>query len=792
MADSPRLRRYATFVVRHRWAVIAFGVITTAILASGLLRLRIEVDPDRALPQDHPYIVNLNELHRLFGDKNMVVIGLTPREGGVYSPAFLGKVWSLTRRLEQIPGAVRPLLQSIASPAMKDVQPTGDGIVVEPLMEEPPRTTAEADAIRERVRRNPAFRGTLVAADDSALAIYATFELSPVLPGYVNLHQAVMDAVRAEDDGTFTYALSGPVVIVSALTRYSEEMAYLFPIALLVIALVHFDAFRTLQATFLPLLTAILSVTWAVGFMGLLRVPLDSFNSTTPILILAIAAGHAVQLLKRYYEELERLRDSRAAVIESIARIGGVMIAASVIAALAFASLVTFGTASIRTFGVFTALGIVSTLVIELTIIPALRASLPAPRLSERQHEAAPHPWIDAGLRRLAKVVCGPGARSIVIAAIAVIGVSIGLAQRLQVDTSFKKYLPPGDPVRRDDESLNRTFAGTSNLIFLVEGPEEGAIADPAALRAIRDFQRRAESLPDVGKTLSIVDRVEILHRALAPDRATDGLPDSKALAIQYLFLYSLSGGDDLSTQISADNRVAKVTVLLRNDSTEFGRAMIENLAGILGEELPTEYRVRVAGSLASDGALTDTMVKGKAWNILQIGALTIVVAAVLLRSVLCGILVALPLAFAVAVNFGVMGVLGIRLDIGTSAIAAMAVGIGADYAIYYLFRLREEYRASGGDFDRATEQALATSGKAILFVSSAIAIGYLTLCLSGFRLYVQLGALVALAMVTSSVATLTVLAALASLVARTRWSDVLLGTASSPEVDESPYEVAR
>jgi len=123
------------------------------------------------------------------------------------------------------------------------------------------------------------------------------------------------------------------------------------------------------------------------------------------------------------------------------------------------------------------------------------------------------------------------------------------------------------------------------------------------------------------------------------------------------------------------------------------------------------------------------------------------------------GLLVAMPLGLTVAVNFGVMGLLGIPLDTITSAISAMAVGIGADYAIYFLFRVREEL-AHGGRLEDALGRALMTSGKAVLFVSSAIAFGYATLCLSGFGLHVQLGSLVALAMLVSSGSALVLLPA--------------------------------
>ena len=81
------------------------------------------------------------------------------------------------------------------------------------------------------------------------------------------------------------------------------------------------------------------------------------------------------------------------------------------------------------------------------------------------------------------------------------------------------------------------------------------------------------------------------------------------------------------------------------------------------------------------------------------------------------------------------------------------AVGIGADYAVYFIFRVREEFERTG-DLREATATALVTSGKAIAYVASAVAGGYLCLALSGFKVHVLLGVLVALTMLTSSAAT--------------------------------------
>ena len=180
-----------------------------------------------------------------------------------------------------------------------------------------------------------------------------------------------------------------------------------------------------------------------------------------------------------------------------------------------------------------------------------------------------------------------------------------------------------------------------------------------------------------------------------------------------------------------------------------------------MNENPPASFSICDAGGTsASNAALTQVMVRGKLLNMLQIAAIIVLVSALVLRSLVGGLLVATPLAVAVLVNFGVMGLAGIPLDVITSPIAAMAVGIGSDYAVYFLFRFREELAVSRTP-ELAVASTLQTSGKAIVYVSSAIAGGYLVLCVSGFVFHLELGVLVALAMVVSSLAAISLLPAL-------------------------------
>jgi predicted RND superfamily exporter protein len=749
-------------VIRFRWLVLVVLVALTVVLANGARRLHVEANPDRLLPQSHPYIETLNDLYRTFGDKNLVVIGLFPHDGQVFTPAFLRKIAAINARVEKIPGVNPSLVQSIAAPHVKDIRGTTDGIEVTPVMETPPTDAAGADEVRKRVFANEMYVGTLVAADARAAGIQASFDLTETTPDYLSLYRAVQKAVAAEDDGTFDTTLSGPVVYAARLTEHTARTLLFFPLALVVIGLVHYHAFRTIQGLVLPLVTALMAVVWAMGLMGLLGIALDPSNIATPILILAVAAGHAVQVLKRFYEEFDRTEDVHTAIVEAMRRVGPVMLAAGLVAALSFCSLATFSLASIRTFGLLTAFGIVSALVIELFGIPALRAMLPPPPERERELEAAAHPQMDAFLDACGRIAVGPGARRVLLVTAVIVALCVVLAFRVHIDMSYRRALGTSDPIYLGDARVNAELAGTNTLTLMVEGPGEGSMEEPAILKAIADLERLLRTQPNVGTGLSYVDFLRRMHQTLNADRPDAGeLPTTRRMAAQYLFLYGVSGGEDsLNTLLTPSHDKAKIRFLTHEDSTRYGDGLIRLVRDTVRTTFPDGYRVRFSGSLASVSAATEVMVEGKARNIAQIAAIIIIVSGLLLRSLVGGILVATPLVLTVAVNFGLMGLIGLPLDTNTSTIAALAVGIGADYAIYFLFRLREEVAREPG-FTTALRRALQTSGKAVLFVSSAIAVGYLTLCLSGFSHYVRMGGLIAAAMMVSSTSALILLPAL-------------------------------
>ena len=754
--------RYITFIVRYRLTIIVATLLVSAFFATQIGSLRVIVDPNDNLPQEHPYVIATNEIDRIFGGRNLVVIGVESVTGDIFQPQILAKLVRITDGILEIPGVVRSNVISLAARKAKDITGTEDGMTVRQLMEEVPQNAEEMARLKRALYANPIYVDSIVSRRGDMAVVIADFKFGAELRGYRAIKERVESVVNAELDATVRIFQSGISINLAWLEIYSERMAYLFFAALALIMGILYLSFRSLQGMLIPILTALMSVIWGLGVMGLLSIPMDTFNATTPILIMAVAAGHSVQILKRYYEEYARLHNNQQAVIESFAKIGPVMLTAGSIAVMSFLALTAFPTLTIRVFGIFTAIGIFSAMLLEMTFIPAFRSLLPSPKRSETERERSAD-GLDRPVRALGRVILERRWKMIfgslaVLATLLILGMS-----RLAVDNSLKGNFSADSPVRRDDVPLNAGMGGTNTFYLLIEGPEADSIKNPSVLRAMEAVQTYLqEQYAFVGKTQSLADFLKKMNRAMhADDPAFEQLPESRELTAQYLLLYSMSGDPgDFDSYVDYTYRTAVVWAYLKTDSTAYIERIISDLRTLVPQQFPPEYNVSVGGGMAQGAALNDVMVRGKLLNIGVIATSIYLISSLVLGSALAGIFVLIPLVLAVLANFGIMGWTGIRLDIGTAAVSAMAVGVGADYAIYVIYRMREEMRRHG-DPDKALYTTLSTAGKAVVYVALAVGAGYSVLMLTGFGMHARLGFLVAIAMAVSCLAAIVILPAM-------------------------------
>jgi predicted RND superfamily exporter protein len=757
--DSRVFRPLATWVVTHRLAVIAGILAITAFLFTRIGTLQLDNNPDSWAPQNHAYVATTKLLKEVFGGANVVIIGITPRQGDIYQPDVLAKIQRIQAGIEQIPHAVRHNVVSLASRKVKHITGGPEGMEVRQMLETVPRTPAEIERLKAAVASMPIYINSLVSPDGKSAAIVADFTQDATIPNFVVMLEGMRTVAERERDATVDIHYGGTPVIGEAADLQFMKMPIFFGSALLVIMVIQFWSFRSVQGMLLPVVTGILSVIWSLGLMAVLGVHMDPLNVTTPILVLAVAAGHAIQILKRYYEEYNRLlsegmppRDAnRAAVVESMVRVGPVMITAGLIAAITLFSLAGTGIAMVRHFGVFAGCGVLATMVLEMTIIPALRSALRAPKHREAANERRAGVF-DRFLIAVADTLVGGRASHLVAGGLAMLAVVGAGTLFLRVDNNFRLYHRPDSVLRVDDRVLNDTFGGTNTIQFLVQTPAPDSLKDPKVLQGISDLQAFFESQPNVGKTQSIADLVKRMNQAMhGDDPKYYSIPESSDLIAQYLFLYSLSGDpQDFDSFVDHDYRRAAVWTYFKDDSTTYADSVAKRAQEVVARSFPPGVTVSMGGTLPDAVALNEVIVNDKFRNMAQMAVVVFVLGAVVFRSLAGGLFVVTPLVAVALANFGVMGWLNTPLDISAMISAALAIGIGADYEIYLLYRFREELARSGNVLE-ATRDSLLTSGKAVLFVAISIIGGYAVLQFSDFAFFNQISNMVMATMAVSA-----------------------------------------
>jgi predicted RND superfamily exporter protein len=181
---------------------------------------------------------------------------------------------------------------------------------------------------------------------------------------------------------------------------------------------------------------------------------------------------------------------------------------------------------------------------------------------------------------------------------------------------------------------------------------------------------------------------------------------------------------------------------------------VIDAVNDYVSVHFPKNVRVVVGGFAALQGEMTTLVMRSQILSIVLSILVVIIILTIANRSFAAGLFAAIPLSLAILCNFGIMGLLGITLNMGTALIASLAVGIGIDYTIHFMEFFKTEYQA-GGDYLHRT---FTGCGKAILINAVSVGAGFAVLLFSQFRMIAELGGLVALSMIITAIISLTLM----------------------------------
>jgi len=793
------MNRLIRFAVDHPLWTIAASLVLVAAFAFPIQYLKQETDFREFLDDDDPIIVMMDEAEAKYGRSWGMMIMLL-NDNSVFNESTLAKIERMTDAIEAIPGikSVTTPLNSqtiVGTETEISVRKAAPGGVA-------PTTPEDMEIFQARVMNDENLVGGVISENGNAALINIELEVGAdeyaVTPEIVD----IVDANRGGGDTLYIY---GDAYFDNVMSEEMEnDILLLFPLAIVVMVILLFASFVTVRGILVPIAIVLLSVVVAMGAMVILGFPITPISLIAPVLLLAIGIADAIHVMNRYNEEVakfkvklepltERTEDElcaarRQAILNTMQEMTGPVIMTSLTTAIGFLSLLTAFMVPQRQFGIVTAIGVLAAMVFSLLLIPAILSLLKLPRTRN----------INKGVRPLTRVlmeferVTVSHRKIVLIGALIIFGIMLAAIPSLRVETSNEEFLGEDHEAVQVLDITSEYFSGDMSIMVEFDTGRSDGLKDPAVLNAMLDLET---FLLDhgVSKTFSLTTLVRQMNeRFNADDPAFYVIPEQRNVVSQLLLLFTFQGGT-MGDMALGDFSAGTVTGLYKMNSS----ADVSELAGAvqayLDEHFPEDgdLQVRMIGATVLMDRMFSQMTRSQ-----LIGLATTVVAVsllvmLLMRSIIAGLIAAIPLVLTVTFSMGIMAYTGQPLDMMTLMVSVVAVGIGVDYSIHFISRFRREYRESQ-DAERALQKTIRTTGRGITYNALTVALGFFILVFASFKGVRTFGWQIALTMAVSALSAISIIPAILvqwtpNFLSRPAWKrETLEADSSQPTSPES------
>ena len=721
-------------VVNRARVLLLVIFLLTCVFGFFAKDIRLDSSIESLLPQDDPEGRYYDDVRTLFGSDEVGVVGVLADD--IYTPDVLRKLQRLTTELGKIEG-----VQEVLSLA-NAVDPIADVLDPPPLVGNIPTTQAGLDKLRETLADRPIYLKNLVSEDGKAAAVNIFFSdttgdelIARRIDGQI---EAILDKERQTGPEQIFYTGLPRFKVYSAQVM-QEDQARFIPLTLLAIIVVLFFSFRSGRGVLLPALTVIVSLIWTLGIMVLAGSSLSLGSIALPPLILVLGTAYSLHMVAEYYELARPDGSVQDVVLQTLQKTSPPLSIAAFTTVLGFLALGVNPLTSIREMGIFSSVGILIAFLLSIILVPALLTQLRLP--SKRAEDFAP--GVTAGLR-------GVGGFAIHNRR-AVIGVSIILAVvavwqlfSIRVDSNFQSFFRPNDPIRQATDAINDHLVGSMAFYVVIDGEEKNVMKQWDTLRRIKDLQLYIDGLPGVDKTVSFVDYCELLDRGaqsgggdimVGPDGEIIMLPPpenpktfweepSQLRAVLQLVSSSPNSFKSVaSPDFTRSNILVRTTLSRSSDISD----TVDAINAYAQEHFPPDLKVHPTGNLILLTKTTGDIITGQIRSLSLAAGVIFVIMSAMFLSARVGLIAMVPNIFPIIIFFGLMGLSGAVLNLGTSIIASIALGIAVDNTVHLMTRLSAEVN-SALDQETALLQTLGTVGKPSLYASVILLLGFLVL----------------------------------------------------------------
>lgn len=751
---------FVKFITKNPKPIFGATLLFVALCIPGLLHIRSDTSLSSLLPKGDISYAHKLEIQRIYNINDPLFVDVYDKRGGdIFTPDGLKAVKAVSRFLENLPGIRPGSVRSIDT--FDDIRGSEKGFDVDPFLEPMPANIEQARAVRERVKAFPLYDGLIISGDGKRAGVVGDFEESADVLAVFDALEALRE--KMDNAGDIGINVSGPPIVRGTLNVYlNQDALRLDPVSAALTSLLLFLALRSWAGVLLPLSVMVPSIAGAFAVMPLLGYRFTPYSNAIPVVILATSIADSVHFLSAYFDWRLRRPELKAsqAVTFAFREMWQPIVMTSVTTAAGFLLLIQGSPLElIQHFGITAATGVMIAMLLSLTALPAaivLFDAKPSQAYARFSANRAAAGWHGLVARYTGLIIDNRGvAKGFLIAAAIFIAGGTAL---LHVDYEPVTFFPKDSHVYRDFQSIRQDYIGLNLIEVDIDTGKEDGIYSPYFLNRLEKLQRHIEAWPQVGGTISIADYLKKMNQAFNADQPEFYKISAKADAnAQFFLLYNMSGDPRRFDEVAdSARRRANLRIFLRNgnfaQSGDFIRwldteapSLFQDAKVTLGGETNVLYRWMsgVGGYIVG--------------SVLFSGFCMYLIGAAFLRSLTGGALMMAPIGLGLIVTYACIGLLGDPVDLWINSFASIAMGVGVDFAIHYLWRYRQE-RLRGLNHARATRQVLENVGKPLLFNGFIVAGGFSVMMLATTTPPQQIGIYVAISVAASLATTFLVL----------------------------------
>ena len=755
--------RVSRIILKNRYLILILIAFVTAFLASQMKHMRFSYTEANLLPENHEVNIQYNKFLDIFGEEGNLIL-LAIKDSSIFTPKKF-KAWNnLAKSFDSLNEI--DFVVSIADVKKIKADRKNKKFILESIYEGEPSSQQKINTIKKELfEKLPFYENILfnksTGTIQTALYIKKDIVNKPERKAFVfDKLIPIIDAFK-NNTGLDVKVSGMPYIRTKNAQNIIDEIQLFVGGALLITSIIFFFFFRSYRATFITLLVVTIGVTWAFGFIGLLRYEITVLTALIPPLIIVIGVPNAVFLINKYQQEIKLHGQQAKALQRVISKIGNATLMTNITTASGFATFVFVKSELLREFGILASINILSIFILALLIIPILYSFMKPPR--ERHLNHLERKWMENVVNWMEKMVREQRITIYITTVIIIIAGIIGLYQ-IRVSGSLIEDMPKSKAFYKDIKFFENEFGGIMPLEILIDTKKENGIMKLSTLKRMEKINDAIESFKELSQPVSIVNLVKYSKQGFYKGNPKYyQLPTSQEQS--YIFEYtknSEGNANILNNFIDSTGQYARITTLMKDVGTDKMDVIQERLQQVVKKEFPKErYNVSFTGKALVFLKGTNYLISNLVFSLSLAILLISLFMAWMFRSFRMILISIIPNMLPLLITAGLMGFFDIPIKPSTILVFSIAFGISVDDTIHFLAKYRQELIANKWKIRKSVFNALRETGVSMFYTSIVLFFGFLVFTVSSFGGTIALGGLVSITLLFAMVTNLLLLPSL-------------------------------